>query len=115
MLKLSIPAQPNLYRELVRHPAVARVVALSGGYSRAQACVELARRAMADGGALPIFIKARALAAGAASLDELARIGADDLIGHTDDLRALLADPDTRWIYLIDGLDEADAKVWDKG
>ena len=43
MLKLSIPAQPNLYRDLVRHPAVARVVALSGGYSRAQACVELAR------------------------------------------------------------------------
>ena len=43
MLKLSIPAQPNLYRDLVRHPAIARVVALSGGYSRAQACVELAR------------------------------------------------------------------------
>ena len=43
MLKLSIPAQPNQYSELVRHPAVARVVALSGGYSRAQACVELAR------------------------------------------------------------------------
>ena len=43
MLKLSIPAQPNLYRDLVRHPAVARVVALSGGYSRAEACVELAR------------------------------------------------------------------------
>lgn len=43
MLKLSIPAQPNLYRDLVRHPAVARVVALSGGYSREQACVELAK------------------------------------------------------------------------
>ena len=43
MLKLSIPAQPNLYRDLVRHPAIARVVALSGGYSRAQACVELAK------------------------------------------------------------------------
>ena len=43
MLKLSIPAQPNLYRDLVHHPAIARVVALSGGYSRAQACVELAR------------------------------------------------------------------------
>ena len=43
MLKLSIPAQPNQYRDLVRHPAIARVVALSGGYSRAQACVELAR------------------------------------------------------------------------
>ena len=43
MLKLSIPAQPNQYSDLVRHPAIARVVALSGGYSRAQACVELAR------------------------------------------------------------------------
>ena len=43
MLKLSIPARPNLYSDLVRHPAIARVVALSGGYSRAQACVELAR------------------------------------------------------------------------
>jgi len=43
MLKLSIPARPNQYSDLVRHPAVARVVALSGGYSRAQACVELAR------------------------------------------------------------------------
>jgi len=43
MLKLSIPAQPNQYSDLVRHPAIARVVALSGGYSRAQACVELAK------------------------------------------------------------------------
>ncbi len=43
MLKLSIPARPNQYSNLVRHPAIARVVALSGGYSRAQACVELAR------------------------------------------------------------------------
>ena len=43
MLKLSIPARPNQYGDLVRHPAIARVVALSGGYSRAQACVELAR------------------------------------------------------------------------
>jgi len=43
MLKLSIPARPNQYSDLVRHPAIARVVALSGGYSRAQACVELAR------------------------------------------------------------------------
>jgi fructose-bisphosphate aldolase class I len=43
MLKLSIPARPNQYSDLVRHPAIARVVALSGGYSRAQACVELAK------------------------------------------------------------------------
>jgi fructose-bisphosphate aldolase class I len=43
MLKLSIPATPGLYGVLVRHPRVARVVALSGGYSRAEACRELAR------------------------------------------------------------------------
>jgi fructose-bisphosphate aldolase, class I len=43
MLKLSIPAQPGLFRPLVDHPRVLRVVALSGGFSRAEACRELAR------------------------------------------------------------------------
>ncbi len=43
MLKLSIPVQPNLYRELVEHPKVLRVVALSGGYSTGEACAELAK------------------------------------------------------------------------
>jgi fructose-bisphosphate aldolase class I len=43
MLKLSLPVEPNLFAPLVAHPAVARVVALSGGYSRAEACRELAR------------------------------------------------------------------------
>jgi fructose-bisphosphate aldolase, class I len=42
MLKLTIPDVPNLYSELVDHPRVARVVALSGGYSRADACKRLA-------------------------------------------------------------------------
>lgn len=37
MLKLSIPTKPNLYKELVDHPQVVRVVALSGGYSREEA------------------------------------------------------------------------------
>ena len=37
MLKLSIPTQANLYKELVDHPRVVRVVALSGGYSREEA------------------------------------------------------------------------------
>ena len=37
MLKLSIPTVPNLYKELVDHPRVVRVVALSGGYSRDEA------------------------------------------------------------------------------
>ncbi|WOV83871.1 fructose bisphosphate aldolase [Sporosarcina jeotgali] len=33
MLKLTIPTEANLYRELIKHPRVVRVVALSGGYS----------------------------------------------------------------------------------
>ena len=37
MLKLSIPTKANLYKELVDHPRVVRVVALSGGYSREDA------------------------------------------------------------------------------
>ncbi|CDQ20674.1 fructose-bisphosphate aldolase [Halobacillus karajensis] len=37
MLKLTIPTQPNAYKELVDHPRVIRVVALSGGYSREEA------------------------------------------------------------------------------
>ncbi|MFA9423748.1 MAG: fructose bisphosphate aldolase [Sedimentibacter sp.] len=40
MLKLSIPTQDNFYSELMHHPQVMRVVALSGGYSREHA-VEL--------------------------------------------------------------------------
>lgn len=43
MLKLSIPATPGLYDPLVDHPRVLRVVALSGGFSRSEACSELAR------------------------------------------------------------------------
>ncbi|MBB5709047.1 fructose bisphosphate aldolase [Sphingomonas xinjiangensis] len=43
MLKLSIPAHPGLFDTLVDHRKVLRVVALSGGYARAQACAELAK------------------------------------------------------------------------
>jgi fructose-bisphosphate aldolase, class I len=43
MLKLSIPAQAGLFQPLVDHPRVLRVVALSGGYSRPEACRELAK------------------------------------------------------------------------
>lgn len=37
MLKLTIPTEPNFYQELIDHPRVLRVVALSGGYSRDEA------------------------------------------------------------------------------
>lgn len=43
MLKLSLPTKANLYAELVAHPKVMRVVALSGGYSRDEANAILAR------------------------------------------------------------------------
>ena len=43
MLKLSIPAKAGLFNPLVDHPRVLRVVALSGGYSRPDACRELAK------------------------------------------------------------------------
>ena len=43
MLKLSIPKTAGLYSELIAHPKVLRVVALSGGYSTDDACAELAK------------------------------------------------------------------------
>jgi fructose-bisphosphate aldolase class I len=43
MLKLSIPAKPGLFQPLIDHPRVLRVVALSGGFSRTDACRELAK------------------------------------------------------------------------
>jgi fructose-bisphosphate aldolase class I len=43
MLKLSIPAEAELFGPLVAHPRVLRVVALSGGFARPEACVELAK------------------------------------------------------------------------
>ncbi|CCA93653.1 fructose bisphosphate aldolase [Novosphingobium sp. PP1Y] len=43
MLKLSLPVVPGTFDALVDHPKVLRVVALSGGYERPEACVELAR------------------------------------------------------------------------
>ncbi|MEY4239561.1 MAG: hypothetical protein RL339_2162 [Pseudomonadota bacterium] len=43
MLKLSLPVQPGTFDPLVDHPKVLRVVALSGGYKRPEACAELAK------------------------------------------------------------------------
>ena len=42
MLKLTIPTVSDLYAPLIAHPRVQRVVALSGGYSRPEACRLLA-------------------------------------------------------------------------
>lgn len=58
MLKLTIPDVSDLYAPLIDHERVARVVALSGGYTRAEACQRLAKnhgmiasfsRALAEG------------------------------------------------------------------
>jgi fructose-bisphosphate aldolase class I len=54
MLKLSLPTVPGLYDPLVAHPGVLRVVALSGGYSRTEACVALAK----NGGIIASFSRA---------------------------------------------------------
>jgi len=43
MLKLTIPTQPGLYADLAADPRVLRVLALSGGYTRDEACKLLSR------------------------------------------------------------------------
>jgi fructose-bisphosphate aldolase class I len=43
MLKLTLPEQDNFYADVVDHPNVLKVVALSGGYSREEANARLAR------------------------------------------------------------------------
>jgi fructose-bisphosphate aldolase class I len=43
MLKLTLPEEANFYKELVEHPKVLRVVALSGGYDLDEACRRLSQ------------------------------------------------------------------------
>jgi len=43
ILKLSIPSEDNFYADLIAHPRVMRIVALSGGYSRDEADERLSR------------------------------------------------------------------------
>ncbi len=43
MLKLTLPEEAGFYQELIDHPKVLKVVALSGGYSRSEACAKLKR------------------------------------------------------------------------
>jgi fructose-bisphosphate aldolase class I len=44
MLKLTLPEKDGLYADCIAHPNVARVVALSGGYSREEANDRLSRQ-----------------------------------------------------------------------
>jgi len=43
MLKLTLPEKDDFYQELVKHPKVLKVVALSGGYSRDEGNARLSR------------------------------------------------------------------------
>jgi fructose-bisphosphate aldolase class I len=56
MLKLTIPDVPDFYSTLTKHKRVARVVALSGGYARAEAC----KRLSANHGMIASFSRALA-------------------------------------------------------
>ncbi|MGK9170577.1 fructose bisphosphate aldolase [Inquilinus limosus] len=54
MLKLTLPEEPGFYSEVIAHKGAARVVALSGGYTRADAC----RRLAANPGMIASFSRA---------------------------------------------------------
>jgi len=54
IFKLTLPEQPNFYRDLLDHPNLLRIVALSGGYSR----VEANRRLAANNGVIASFSRA---------------------------------------------------------
>jgi fructose-bisphosphate aldolase class I len=54
MLKLTLPEEANFYSELVNHPQIVRVVALSGGYSRDEAN----RRLSENNGVIASFSRA---------------------------------------------------------
>ena len=75
MLKLTLPDTANFYAELVRHPSVLRVVALSGGYSRDEAN----RRLGENHGVIASF--SRALSEGL--LAQQSEVEFDALLGAT--------------------------------
>lgn len=66
MLKLSIPSVDGFYSDLIQHPHVLRVVALSGGYSQLEANERLAR----NPGLIASFSRALAEGLSAGQTDE---------------------------------------------
>jgi fructose-bisphosphate aldolase, class I len=66
MFKLTLPEEDDFYRELVDHPRVLKVVALSGGYSREEANARLAR----NPGVIASFSRALTEGLSAAQSDE---------------------------------------------
>lgn len=77
MLKLTLPETDNLYRPLVDHPRVARVVALSGGYTREEANARLAR----NKGVIASFSRALTEGLSAQQSDEEFNSTLDESIG----------------------------------
>jgi fructose-bisphosphate aldolase, class I len=77
MLKLTLPEQDNFYADLVKHPNVARVVALSGGYSREEANARLTR----NRGVVASFSRALTEGLSAQQTDEEFNEQLDDSIG----------------------------------
>lgn len=67
MLKLSLPSVPGFYTELVNHPKVSKVVALSGGYSRDEANALLAK----NPGVIASFSRALSEGLSAEQTDEI--------------------------------------------
>jgi len=81
MLKLTIPAQPGRYARLAADPRVLRVLALSGGYSRDEACALLAR----DPGMIASFSRALLQDLSAQQTDEQFHAQLDASIGQIFD------------------------------
>lgn len=76
MLKLSIPTVNNYYRELIEHPRVVRVVALSGGYPRKEANEKLA----ANHGLIASFSRGLSEGVSASQTDEEFNAAIEDSI-----------------------------------
>jgi fructose-bisphosphate aldolase class I len=76
MLKLTLPDTDNLYKQLVEHPKVLRVVALSGGYSRDEACQRLSR----NNGVIASFSRALTEGLSAQQSDEEFNAALDEAI-----------------------------------
>ena len=78
MLKLTIPTQPGRYADLAADPRVLRVLALSGGYSRDEACALLAR----DPSMIASFSRALLEGLSEQQTDEQFHARLDASIGH---------------------------------
>jgi fructose-bisphosphate aldolase class I len=83
MLKLTLPTAPNLYKEVIAHPNVLRVVALSGGYTRSEANALLAQ----NDNLIASFSRALTEGLKADDSDEYFDSKLDDSIGSVQQLK----------------------------